>query len=152
MPILIVAATCVACGGSSGPSGSCRSDSGLVLCVERGEYRPGASARVEIRNASSEILYVDTCSTFAASRETLEVFGAEYRPDRRCAADATLPEILSRAFELAPGESAFDDVTIGAGSPQGFYRVLYWLLDVTGTLVSPDAATTPEFDVFPSAG
>ena len=147
----LTAASAMACGDASGPAGSCRSNSGLVLCVDRGEYPPGAAARVEIRNASSAVIHVDSCATFAASRETLEIFGADYRPERRCGDDVTVQEILSRAFELGPGESTFDEVTIGAGSPQGFYRVLYWRLDDTGELASPDAATTPEFDVFPSA-
>ena len=140
------------CGDAAGPSGSCMSNDGLELCVDRDEYRPGSHVSVELRNSTSETIHVDLCAAVALSRATVDTFGVQYSPARRCGLDPTPEEIRSRALELTPGAVRSDVVTVSAGIPQGFYRAYYWRLDASGQLASPDPARSPEFDVFPSAG
>lgn len=148
--VVLVTAGVGACSGVFGPEGLCAEQQSIEICIDRAEYRPGASVAVTITNRGGSTMFVDVCS-IQLDRRSGRLFDPVYDPTRGCGPDVTAADIIAAMRELAPGGELREAVGIPAGIPQAFFRISFWFLDETGARVAGPVSTVV-FDVFPSAG
>ncbi len=153
LPLLapLLAAGCGSITSGSG-GGRCNVQQGLEMCLERSAYAPGGTIVVRIRNVGSVTRFLDGCSNGPVGVTDLQnPFPARYTPTVHCGPGASAAEIVAAMTELAPGETVERSHTLVVFAFQGFYRVNFWLLDETGSLLPDNPVVTRTFDVFPSA-
>jgi len=149
----LVAGGLLACSSNPlGPGGECNTANAIEICIDRSEYRPGGTVAYALTNLGSANVNVDTCSLTMRARTRPQAVPVMFDPSRRCGVSVTSTEITAQMSPLIAGETFFATIQVGQGSPQGFYRVFWWLLDdAGGALVSEQPISSSEFSVFPSA-